>query len=447
MSRAILVCLAACGRLGFAPVDHDASAGGDGGEISDAPGPAPTAHASTSVVHFTGVSNLSYEADGTHMVFVDTTPGKNANLVVFRVGEGTTTLPVEVSANAGVSWNQFTIAPTNTSGINALGAMQDSVTHAFHLSWLDTSASDQYARLVPTYTNGDIDGFVVEANFGFFDDFADSPGPRDLAEIVDASGTHRLVFAGTANTGTTGRYKLAVTTSVAGLAPASQNDWAPATDQTMGGTDDALIANSYMTQDDPTTYLVAVSSNLAGGPGAPFVVLAGMPKDKDLFAWVIAPAGTANFAVGAMQTLSTSFGGGTGARADASLSLASGPAGDVRFAYGDAAGIHVGALDAGTITADALPIVTPDAGARHAVIASDTHGRPSVIYADDGGNITGTLLWGGAWLPAAKLDEENESDGVWAMASGWQVGGVDTFGMYRDDGASAATTFTQVYWQ
>ena len=72
----LLVFLAACGRFGFDPVDHGTS--GDGAQ-GDAPGPPPTAHAHTSIVHEAGVSNLGFEADGTHMVFVDNTPGKNAD--------------------------------------------------------------------------------------------------------------------------------------------------------------------------------------------------------------------------------------------------------------------------------------------------------------------------------------------------------------------------------
>ena len=118
-------------------------------------------------------------------------PTKNGNLVIFREGDGTTTLKAYVSSD-GVAWTRYLLAPPNTSGLNAMGGCQDSITHAFHLAWLDTSVSDQYARFQPTYTGGDITGFALVAAFGLFDDQADSPGPRDLAEIVDASGNHRL---------------------------------------------------------------------------------------------------------------------------------------------------------------------------------------------------------------------------------------------------------------
>jgi hypothetical protein len=325
--------LAACGRLGFDARASDAS--GDAVGI-DVLGPPPTAQGHMAAVNAMGNSQTENDADGTHMVFVDNTPGKSGDLVIFAEGINSATLTLYVSTDAGAQWQAYSAMPTNTVGINALGACQDTVNHAFHVSWLDTTNADQYARLAPIYTGGDITGFTVAENFAFFDDGGDSPGPRDLAEIVDADLNHRLVFAGSGPAGgSTGRYKLAVTTPTAGLTPASQSDWAKATDHTATDTDDQLLPNNYVSSDGPDTYMVSVSSNLAGGSNAPFVVLAGMPADKKLLAWAIAPTANDDFTISPTATLTTSFGGGTGVRGDASLSLASAPSGDAFMIFNE----------------------------------------------------------------------------------------------------------------
>jgi hypothetical protein len=410
----------------------------------------PTAHAGAlATVDTAGITDTGSEADGTHLVFVDNTPGKNGDLVIFREGDNGATIKAYVSADAGATWTRFVLAPTNTVGINAMGACQDTVNHAFHLAWLDTATADQYARVIATYTGGDITGFAIGPTFPFFDDGGDSPGPRDVAEIVDGAGNHRLVFAGTGpSTGTSGRYKLAVTTVGAGLVPASQNDWAKATDHTQTNTNDQLLPNNFTTADGPQTYMVSVSSNLAGGTSAPIVVVAGLPADKTLLLWTVTPAGT-DFTVSAARTISTAFGAGTGSRLDASLSLASAPSGDTVLVYGEqATGLHTASVSAvGAVTVDAIPQPTTSTQARHAVIATDDLSRPAVIYADGAGHLLGSLLFDAAWLPAAQVSTVGTPAGAWSVSSVWRPGGVATFGLYRDAGAAAPTTFSQVSWQ
>ena len=446
--------LAGCGRIGFASL-ADSSNSGDGGGDDDADTTPPSPHTTAySVVDTAGITATGSEADGTHLVFVDNTPGMNGNLVIFREGDNAATIKAYVSTDAGITWTRYILMPTNTVGINAMGACQDTVDHLFHLIWLDTSVADQYGSWKPTYTGGDITGFTFVTAFSFFDDGGDSPGPRDIAEILDASGHHRLVFAGTGpSSGSTGRYKLAVTTVAAGLAPSSQTDWAKASDATQTGIDDQLLANNFATGDGPNSYMVTVSSNLVGGVTAPIVVVAGLPIDEKLLAWTITPIGTENFAISAAVTLSTFFGSGTGTRADASLSLASAPSGVAIVAYNEASaapspGLHVATVDtSGNVVVDAYPQPSTSTQARHAVIATDSASRPGVLYADGAGNILGTLFWTPSWLPAAQVSTSSTPAGAWNVSNVWRPGGQDAFGVYRDAGAATTTTFSQVYWR
>jgi hypothetical protein len=446
--------LVGCGRIGFASLSDSSNHGGDSGDDADTT--PPTAHTTAySIVDTAGITATGSEADGTHLVFVDNTPGMNGNLVIFREGDNAATIKAYVSTDGGITWTRYILMPTNTVGINAMGACQDTVDHAFHLIWLDTTNADQYGRWKPSYTGGDITGFSFATAFAFFDDGGDSPGPRDIAEIVDASGNHRLVFAGTGPSGgSTGLYKLAVTTVAIGLAPMAQNDWAKASDVTKTGSDDQLLPNNYATGDGPNSYMVTVSSNLVGGVTAPIVVVAGLPIDKKLLAWTITPtAGTNDFAISATQTLSTFFGSGTGTRADASLSLASAPSGVAIVAYNEdsaapSPGLHVATVDtAGTVVVDAYPQPSTSTQARHAVIATDSVSRPAVLYADGAGNILGTLFWNPAWLPATQVSTLSTPAGAWNISNVWRPGGQDSFGVYRDAGASTTTTFSQVYWR
>lgn len=445
--------LAGCGRIGFASLS-DSSSGGDGGDDADTT--PPTAHATAdSIVDTAGITATGSEADGTHLVFVDNTPGMNGNLVIFREGDNIATIKAYVSTDGGITWKRYILSPTNTVGINAMGACQDTIDHVFHLIWLDTTNADQYGSWQPSYIGGDITGFSFVTAFAFFDDGGDSPGPRDIAEIVDSNGNHRLVFAGTGPSGgSTGRYKLAITTVAAGLAPTAQTDWAPASDAIKTGMDDQLLPNSYATGDGPNSYMVTVSSNLVGGATAPIVVVAGLPIDKKLLSWTITPIGaTDNFAVSAALTLSTYFGSGTGTRADASLSLASAPSGVALVAYNEdsaapSPGLHVATVDtSGNVIVDAYPQPTTSTQARHAVIATDSASRPGVLYADGTGNILGTLFWISSWLPAAQVSTLSTPAGAWNVSNVWRPGGQDSFGVYRDAGASTSTTFSQVYWR
>jgi hypothetical protein len=447
-------CVAACGRLGFDP----RTAAGDGGDDTgdggaDAAGPPPSGHVGTvAIVETAGVGDTSFEADGTHMMFVDNKPGAAGDLVVFREGAGSTQVGIDVSGDDGATWTAFVLDPSNTSGVNALGACQDTVAHQFHVSWLDTSVADQYARLVPMYSPaGHIIGFVVAANFGFFDDFEDSPGPRDLAEIVDAQGDHRIAFAGTANTGSTGRYKLALTTVAAGLAPTAQTDWTPASVGDLAGSDDLLLPNSYVTADGPGTYLVSIASNLAAGSGAPIVVAAGFPADQKLLVWAVTARGPATYTVGSAQVLSATYGGGTGARVDASLSLATAPDGSVWIARTDnasaaAPGVHLSRVDAtGVLVDDAAPQPATSASVRHALVAATASSHPVAMYVDSG-ELVGTLEFGGAWLPAVTIAAAPDVAGAWVLEDAWRPGGTESFGAYVDAGGSAATLFASVSW-
>ena len=245
--------------------------------------------------------------------------------------------------------------------------------------------------------------------------------------------------------------KLAVTTAAAGLAPSSQSDWGPATTAVAGGSDDQLLPNSYATGDGPDTYLITIASNLAAGPGAPIVVLGGFPVDRELLAWTIMSNGDATYAVGAARTLSSAFGGGTGARVDASLAVARAPDGGVDIVYTDdakgaAPGVHVARVDAaGAVTADAV-VQPTTAQVRHAMIAADAASRPVVMYVD-GNQLVGTLRFGGAWLAPVTLAAVPAVAGAWPVSDPWQPAGVETFGAYVDGGAGVATTFASVSWR
>jgi hypothetical protein len=442
-----IAAIAACGRIGF-----DATGGAS--DAIDSNGLPPSPHVGPdAIVDTAGIAVTSNEVDGTHLVFVDNTPGKNGNLVIFRQGDDVATIKAYVSTD-GVQWTRYILTPGNASGINAMGGCQDSTLHAFHLTWMDSSVGDQYTRWTPTYTGGDITGFTLAAAFQFFNDTSDSPGPRDLQEIVDGNGARRLLFAGTSPASATdGLYKLAVTTPTVGVAPASQNDWAPATDHTKVSTTDQLLANNVSTTDVTTTFMETASSNIAGGPTAPIVVVAGLPSDRRLIAWTITPRTTSDFTISAPQTISQTFGGGTGARGDATLSLASAPSGDALFVYNEdatssAPGLHVAALTvAGALVIDRAPQPSVDTNVRHAVIATDSASRPAVLYADPSGRVVGTLLFAGAWLPTATVASLPTAAGAWSITNVWRPGGQDTFGVYRDDGASVATTFSRVYWR
>ncbi len=439
-SLVILLALGACGRIDFETV-----ADGAGPDADTAP---PTSFTEPAgMVDTAGVAETGSEPDGTHLVFVDNTPGMNADLVIFREGDRVATVRAYVSLDHGATWTRYTLSPTNAVGLNAMGACQDSVDHVFHLAWLDTTNLDQYATWKPLYTNGDITGFAFGSAYSFFDDGDDSPGPRDLAEIIDASGNHRLVFAGTGpSTGSTGIYKLAVTTPSAGVEPASQADWAKATDHTQTGIDDQLLPNNYATGDGPDSYLVSVSSNLASGTAAPIVVVGGFPVDKNLLAWTVTPAANDDFMISSATTVSAAF-GASAQRSDASLSLASAPSGSVVIAYGTSSGVHVAGVDpsSGAIAADAAPQPTASATARHAVIATDAASRPAVLYAD-GSTIFGTLLWNGAWLPAVQVAQVMPPAAAWNVSDVWTVDGDAYFGMYSDAGSGSPTTFSRVSW-
>jgi hypothetical protein len=407
----------------------------------------------TAMVSGSGLVNAGNQADGTHLVFVDNTPGKNGDLVVIRDGDSVATFEIDVSADAGATWTAHIMSPSATVGINDMGGCQDSITHAFHVSWLDTSNADQYARLVPTYTGGDISGFTIAANFGFFDEYSDSPGPRDLAEIVDGAGNHRLVFTGSGRfSGAAGLFKLSLSSVTAGLAPASMNDWGPATAATPAGGDDQLLPNSYTTADVMQTYMSSTSSNLAGGATAPVIAFAGLPMDRKLLAWIIKPGTGGTFTVSAPQTVSSAFAAGDGVRANASLSVASAPSGDVWFVYSEGAtssapGLHVAKMDAtGALVLDAAPQPSTNPAVRHAVIATDSASRPSVLYYDGAGTIVGTLLWNGAWLPTEQVTPAAEPGAAWGISSPWQVG-KEAFGYYRDGGPAAPTSFSSIEWK
>jgi hypothetical protein len=448
---ASLVVLASCGRIDF---NSRPMQDGDPNTSPDALGPPPAAHVTpTTVVDAAGDAITANEADGTHMVFVDSTPGEAGDLVIFREGSDAATLLVDTSSDNGATWTERSLTPPNTVGINALGACQDTVGHAFHVSWCDTTNADQYTRLVPTYSAGHITGFTIAATFAMFDDYADSPSPRDLAEIIDGDGTHRLLFTGAATAGSNGRYKLAVTSPSVGVLPASQNDWTKATDQTALGSDDALLPNNYTTNDTDDTYMVSVSSNRAAGSSAALLVLAGFPADRKLLAWTLMPMAGGNFTLGAEQTLTTSFGGGTGLRTDASLSLVDAPSGTTWFAFSEdatasAPGIHVASLSpGGQLVIDAAPQPSTSVSTRHAVIGADNASVVNVFYADGSGNIDATLLWGPAWVPAVQVATMPTPVAAWALGDAWQPDGVNTFGMYCDSGSTKKTTFSMIGWQ
>jgi hypothetical protein len=335
-----------------------------------------------------------------------------------------------------------------------MGVCQDSVNHAFHITWLDSVNTDEYARVVPTYTGGDITGFTIPTIYQDYNDGVDSPGSRDLSEVVDSASAHRLMFVGTGSAGgSTGLYKLAVTTPAGGVAPGTFSAWASASDHTITTGDDQLLPNNYATGDRQATFMTTLSSNLAGGAASPVVVLAGFPVDKKLLMWLVHPAASSNFTIGAPVMVSTAFGGGTGVRADASLSLVSAPNGHTLFVYGDDTsspqpGLHVTDVDP-TGAVSELPQPTTNTAARHAVIATDSMSRPAILYADGAGAIVATLYWPptSSWLPLAPVATESTPASAWSITNLWQPGGADTFGYYRDSGAATSTTFSQIRWQ
>ncbi|HTR53531.1 MAG TPA: hypothetical protein VMJ10_22715 [Kofleriaceae bacterium] len=454
--RRVLPALAiiACGRIGFVAQNSGGDANDGDGDGASVP---PTAHASPiATVDGTGITDISYEADGTHIVFADNNPASNGNLVIFRQGDGTTMLKVYVSTDHGATWTRYILSPAGTGVMNVMGACQDTVTHLFHLSWIDQAVVDEYARVQPTYTGGDITGFTIVAIYAYYNDGVDTPGSRDLSEIVDSDGVHRLLFSGTGSAGgNQGLYKLGVTTPSGGVAPASLGDWADATNHSNTSSNDQLLPNNYPTGDQNATFMLSVSSNLAAGTTAPAIVVAGFPVDEKLIAWTITPAANSNFTIGAVETVSTHFGAGTGTRTGASLSLVSAPSGATQIVYNEAAsspapGLHVATFSAsGALAIDSQPQPTTSTQARHAVIATDSQSRPAVLYADGAGNIVGTLYWppAAAWLPAAQVSAAPTPDSAWSITNVWSPGGQDTFGYYRDDGAATTTTFSQVYWR
>jgi hypothetical protein len=247
--------------------------------------------------------------------------------------------------------------------------------------------------------------------------------------------------------------KLAVTSVATGLAPMSQSDWTAASDHTRSGGDDPLLPNNATTGDNPATFMATVSSNLAAGTTAPIVVVAGFPVDRKLLAWTVTPSGASDFAVSGATTLSSAFGGGTGVRGDASLSLANAPSGVALIAYEEdsaspAPGLHVATLaPSGALVADGYPQPSTSPHVRHAVIATDSSSRPAILYADGAGHILGSLLWMSAWLPAAEIATLATGAGAWSISNVWRPHGHDAFGVYRDAGATTSTTFSQVAWQ
>lgn len=411
---------------------------------------APTmATTSSATVDTKGLVGIGNPADGTHLVFVDNTPGKNGNLVIFGVGDDSSSFFVYVSADHGATWNRHMITPANAGGINDMGACQDSVAHAFHVTWTDSGPEDQYARLVPGYIGGDITGFTVATVYSFFNSTADSPGPRDLAEVIDGAGTHRIAFIGTeTSSGSSGLFKLAISSPTAGVAP-TVADWTAAT--SLVASDDALVLNNYPTTDTPPTFMASMSTNLAGGPTAPFIVAAGFPVDRKLLTWIITPTTGGVFTISGPQTL-LGFGGGDGIRAHASLSVSNAPSGEVWMLYGaDMAslvpGLHLAKLDtAGTFTPDVVPQPTNDPAVRHGVIATDSSSHPAVIYYDGVGAIAGRLLWDGSWSPAVQLTTAIQPIGAWSISNPWQAPS-HAFGYYASANAMNPTTFSWVEWK
>jgi hypothetical protein len=208
-----------------------------------------------------------------------------------------------------------------------------------------------------------------------------------------------------------------------------------------------------MTEDGDTTYMVSVAADPAASDAPPTLLLAGFPADRKLLAWTVARGSGADFTVSTMQSLATSFGGGTGLRTDASLSAVSAPTtGTVWFAYGEdgsasAPGIHVGAVGpSGIILDDAVAQPSTSAVVRHAVLGIDTSGRPGLLYADGAGGIDATLLWNGAWLPDVQVTSLATPVAAWGVSDAWQVDGHDGFAMYADSGSGAGTTFAAVSW-
>jgi hypothetical protein len=446
--------VAACGRIGF---DARPGAGGGDGAIDTGDALAlPIAQpGASSIVDVAGIGSTGNEADGTHVVFVDNTPGKNGNVVIFRQGDSAATIKVYVSTDHGATWSLHTLTPAGTAALNVMGVCQDSINHAFHVVPLDSVNGDEYIRVQPIYSGGDISGFATPTTYQYYNDGVDSPGSRDVSEVVDANGVHRLMFAGTGSAGgSTGLYKLAATTVAGGVAPPTWNTWVNATDHTIATGDDQLVPNNYATGDRQATFMIALGSNLAGGPTSPVVILAGFPVDKKLLMWLIRPASSSNFTISAPITVSTTFGGGTGVRADASLSLVSAPSGHTWFVYAEDSsspqpGLHVKDVDPQGVMSE-LPQPTTSTQARHAVIATDSMSRASILYADGSGGIVGTLFWAptSAWLPIAPVATESTPASAWSITNVWpQPGGHDAFGYYRDNGAATSTTFSQVWWQ
>lgn len=412
-------------------------------------GTAPTPHVASHTVDSAGIINSSYERDGAHLVFVDNTPGKNGNLVVFREGDAIDTFKAYVSADRGATWTSHTLTPGSSAFINVMGGVQDSVNHAFHLTWLDAASGDQYGRWIPNYVGGDIVGFLFDTVFWHFNSPGDTPGPREITEVIDGMGNHRLIFVGTErSTGSSGLYKISVTTPAAGLLPAQESDWCKVTDDTQVGTTDQLLLNSYSTADDPSSFMITVSSNLVGGATVPVVVVGGFPLDGKLLTWTVSPiAASTNFSIGAMQTRSTTFSGG--AVANASLSLFNAPSGVALILYGESVnGLHLAALDTGgTWIADYYSQPSTSIGAVHAVIATDSDSKPAVLYADGSGNIKGTYFHDGSWLSAAQVAAVATPNAAWNISNVWSSSGQDRFGIYLDAGASTVTSFSSVYWQ
>lgn len=412
--------------------------------------PSMTTVSSVTVDPF-GLVNVGNLSDGSHLVFVDNTPGMNGNIVIIGVGDNGATFYVYVSKDQGMTWMRHTITPTAASAINNMGACQDTVSHAFHVTWLDANDADEYARLVPTYVGGDITGFTVPATYVFFNAGTDSPGPRDLAEVVDGAGNHRIAFVGTEGAaGTFGLFKFAISSVTTGVAPASQSDWVAAT--TPSSQEDPLLPNNFSTGDAPTSYMASIASNLAGGSSAPIVVVAGLPVDRKLLAWILKPTANGTFMISATQTLMGSgFGGGDGSRSHSSLSVSSAPSGDTWILYSadtssQVPGLHVTKVDkSGNITLDAAPQPTKDPGVRHGVIATDSASTASVIYYD-GASITGTLLWNGAWLSAVPIATAIQPTAAWSISNPWQPP-MHAFGYFASSGATNPMTFSSIVWK
>lgn len=412
----------------------------------------PTPFITIANVALGGTSAPNEEKDGARLVFVDNTPGMNGNLLVFQECNETNSTNIYVSANQGLTWTLYNIVIPGAGKLGATGGIQDSVNHHFHFSWEDDQNTDVSAEFSLSYTGGDITGINLVNNSTLFNTPGDVGSPRDAFEVIDATGIHRLGFAGVAlAAGSLGLYELAIASPGKAVTAITDSDYVQASNSANPGTTDQLLPNNYTTSDNTPTFMMAESTNLISGSSGSFVVVGGFPIDGKLLSWTITPSTGNNFTVGSPVTRSTKFGSGT--LASSSLSVFNAPNGAAYIAYvenssSSLSGIHIaGFSPAGAWVSDYFPQPSLNPNVSHVVISSDSNSNPVVMYFDASGGLYGEYYYNGSWLAPVLMNTGTIPSAGWAISNSWSPAGQTKFGIFTDSGPASEPLFSTIEWK